>query len=336
MGLDGVDIDYEYFYENGQKGSGFTNGAAAQIFLKDLTLELRQKLPEGAELTHAPMDSDMVQGSRYYEILKEVAHTLDFLMPQYYNGIVNPSTDFNGAVQHFTNLKDDMFGGDASKISFGFCIKGCSRWNLDGLKSASVMKQLSQSFPCNGGAMFWHVSDDVNGDWSTPVRNQIKIDSGQCSVSEPSPTFPPTASPTKSPTKSPTTSPTKSPTTSPIVSPTKSPTASPIASPTKSPTTSPIAPPVPSPVPLPTPDSGDGCCSNDYKTCATWCQDSRDQCGSSTCVNMKWLDNGALGNDATCAPRWGACTDTGTAGCCDGLVCKGNSPYWKQCLPPPN
>jgi len=88
-------------------------------------------------------------------------------------------------------------------------------------------------------------------------------------------------------------------------------------------------------------DGGVGCCSNDYKTCATWCQDSRDQCeGSGSrsiyCAGMKWLDRGALlvGDASNCAPRWEACTDTGTAGCCEGLVCKGSSSYYKQCLSP--
>lgn len=79
---------------------------------------------------------------------------------------------------------------------------------------------------------------------------------------------------------------------------------------------------------------GEGCCSNDYKTCATWCSESKDQCESSACVNMKWLNNGAISSDATCEPRWGGCTNTGDAGCCEGLVCKGNSPYYKQCLAP--
>mmetsp|Transcript_6238 Transcript_6238/g.15433 ORF Transcript_6238/g.15433 Transcript_6238/m.15433 type:complete len:407 (+) Transcript_6238:74-1294(+) len=82
-------------------------------------------------------------------------------------------------------------------------------------------------------------------------------------------------------------------------------------------------------------DNEGGCCSNDYKTCATFCQEGgRDQCESSACVNMKWLADGPLPSSETCAARWEGCTDTGTAGCCDGLVCKGSSPYWKMCLAP--
>lgn len=99
----------------------------------------------------------------------------------------------------------------------------------------------------------------------------------------------------------------------------------------------PETPKIPQTPPAPErPDSnGEGCCSNDYKTCATWCNESKDKCEESTeCVDMKWLDNGTLPSDATCEPRWGDCTDTGDAGCCEGLVCKGSSPYYKQCLGP--
>ena len=60
MDLDGVDIDYEYFYEDNQNGSDFTKGSEAQKFLKDVTLGLRNKMPEGSELTHAPMERKLV------------------------------------------------------------------------------------------------------------------------------------------------------------------------------------------------------------------------------------------------------------------------------------
>lgn len=93
----------------------------------------------------------------------------------------------------------------------------------------------------------------------------------------------------------------------------------------------PTAAPAESPTP---PDNGGGCCSNDYKTCASWCSESQSMCESSACTGMIWLDDGTLEND-TCEPRWGTCTDTGDAGCCEGLVCKSSSSTdWKQCLAP--
>ena len=96
MGLDGVDLDYEYFYENDER-FGFTKGEEAQTFLvrrittrlharnssfppqqtvrtlkltnffvgfllciaqKQVTLGLRDNLPAGSIVTHAPMVRD--------------------------------------------------------------------------------------------------------------------------------------------------------------------------------------------------------------------------------------------------------------------------------------
>merc|ERR1711935_569660 len=85
-GYDGVDIDYEYFYEYYMNGSPFTQGAEAQKFLKDITVGLRSSMQTGSELTHAPMEPDIMPGKAYYDVLVEVADSLDFLMPQYYNG----------------------------------------------------------------------------------------------------------------------------------------------------------------------------------------------------------------------------------------------------------
>ena len=53
MGLDGVDIDYEYFYEDGQNGFNWNLGAEAQKFLKDITVGLKNSLSPGSIITHA-------------------------------------------------------------------------------------------------------------------------------------------------------------------------------------------------------------------------------------------------------------------------------------------
>ncbi len=92
--FDGVDIDYEYCYDVSGTQSGrcsqrdFTlySDTKAQTFLSTLTSLLRQKLDSlgsGYELTHAPMDSDLVPSSKYYQILKEQNANLDYLMPQF-------------------------------------------------------------------------------------------------------------------------------------------------------------------------------------------------------------------------------------------------------------
>jgi GH18 family chitinase len=52
QGFDGVDIDYEYFHSTTEQ----------QHFLREVTIRLRNILPEGSIVSHAPMDSDLVPG----------------------------------------------------------------------------------------------------------------------------------------------------------------------------------------------------------------------------------------------------------------------------------
>lgn len=179
LGTDGIDIDYEYYYEDRQKGSSFSKGAEAQKFLRDVTLGLRAKLPAGSEITHAPMEPDCAVGTGYFNVLVEVADSLDFLMPQYYNGYVN-SHDFNGAMKHYTNLYDTMFNGDASKIVYGFCLTECNVFNMNSGEAANFMNQLSKEYVCNGGAFFWVAYDDRTTAWSSTVNGQLKIDQNRC------------------------------------------------------------------------------------------------------------------------------------------------------------
>ena len=212
MNLDGVDIDYEYFYDDNQNGSGFARGAEAKTFLRDVTLGLRDSLPSDSEITHAPMGTDVVPGKGYFDVLKEVAGSLDFLMPQYYNGYVRSYSNFEGALTHYTVLTNELFGGDPTKIVYGFCIGDCNTFNLSGDQSAEIMGWLSNVYPCNGGAYLWVANDDKDGVWSSRVNEQLEIDATSCSAPTPisSPVSqPPTFSPV-SPTQSPV-SPTASP-----------------------------------------------------------------------------------------------------------------------------
>ena len=182
MGLDGVDIDYEYFYQDNQNDSGFAKGIEAQTFLREVTVGLRASLPTGSEITHAPMETDLVARTAYYDLLAEaaVSESLDFLMPQYYNGHITPYDDFDEALIHYNGLLD-IFGGDATKIVFGFCMNNCNEgFNLDKDKSKAVMNWLSIEHPCNGGAFFWLVRDDIDALWSSTV-NQAN-DAGKCRV----------------------------------------------------------------------------------------------------------------------------------------------------------
>eukprot|EP00751_Fragilariopsis_kerguelensis_P031753 CAMPEP_0170906538 /NCGR_PEP_ID=MMETSP0735-20130129/754_1 /TAXON_ID=186038 /ORGANISM="Fragilariopsis kerguelensis, Strain L26-C5" /LENGTH=812 /DNA_ID=CAMNT_0011302459 /DNA_START=61 /DNA_END=2499 /DNA_ORIENTATION=- len=204
MGLDGVDIDYEYYYENNQNGSPFNKGPQAQKFLNDVTIGLRNSMPAGSELTHAPMEPDMVPGKAYYNVLRGVASSLDFLMPQYYNGVVESSTNFPGALSHFTTITNEMFDGDASKVVFGFCIYDCGAFNLDGYQSADVMAKLSLTYSCNGGAFFWVANDDTNGGWSRIVKDQLDDNDNSCSNGQgPNPVSTPVSTPVTSPVSTP-------------------------------------------------------------------------------------------------------------------------------------
>merc|ERR1712151_1298056 len=209
--FDGIDIDYEYFYSS----------AEAQHFLKTVTTGLRTVLPSGSIVTHAPMDPDLVQHTAYYNILKEVSSSLDFIMPQYYNGSTRPAIDgIDGtgagsvsALSHYNTLVNVMFDGDATKIIFGFCISDCSDSNANAVQAAGVMSSLREHHPCNGGAFFWVAAHDTGGSWSQIVSNEISPYSG-CSdaptISK-KPTPPPTTTPPTTPisTFAPTLSPTK-------------------------------------------------------------------------------------------------------------------------------
>lgn len=245
--LDGIDIDYEYCYDiaGGQHGGcnqvdgAYYTDAKAQNFLRDITSKLRTKLDAlgtGYELTHAPMDADL-DGSVYYDILKERSSDLDFLMPQFYNGITRPvpdgfassGTGTVSAKSVYDTLVSDMFGGAAEKVVFGFCIDDCDGTgsNASGSQAVTVMQEVGTHYPCHGGAFFWVAFKDYGGSWSDVVWAEIAPSSG-CSAG-PLPTVSPTVSP--KPTDSPTPAPTNNPTISPppTDSPTPRPTNSPLA-----------------------------------------------------------------------------------------------------------
>merc|ERR1712227_567353 len=103
-------------------------------------------------------------GKAYFNVLKEVASSLDFLMPQYYNGYVRSYTNFPGALSHYTTIANEMF------------------------------------------------NDDVNGEWSKPMRAQLALDSNNCSDREEERTDTPVVTPTNAPVVDPTNAPVVDPT----------------------------------------------------------------------------------------------------------------------------
>ena len=134
-----------------------------------MTIQLRKKMnalvpAKHYELSHAPMDSDLVPGSPYYEILKTHNEKLDFVMPQFYNGITRPVQDgFDGTGVRLTStsevynsIANDLFPGQPTKVVFGFCILDCggTSSNANSNQAVTVLQQVKAynngEFACNG------------------------------------------------------------------------------------------------------------------------------------------------------------------------------------------
>ena len=327
--FDGVDIDYEYFHEDGG-ARGFTRGAEAQTFLRDVTVGLKQQLPVGSLVTHAPMEPDMMPGRGYYNVMQATAASVDFVMPQYYNANSRPALDGlaggSGRISagdHFRTLVDNVFGGDATRVVFGFCIGDCSGTgsNADAAAGVRVMQELAVQHPCNGGAFFWVVEDDTNGDWSGTVGAVVEATRGCSSGGGGTPPTPPV-----------------------------------VSVPPPTPPTPTVPEPTPPTPPVPVPSSG-GCtaggaevavwgnceaaphCCASGSTCyekSQWYAQCKPSCSTSDGWTCRVLGAGSVTTPPTpptgCSatiPEWGECL--GNEDCCAaGLQCTGTQ-WWKSC-----
>jgi LysM repeat protein len=350
QGFDGVDIDYEYFYSTTQQ----------QNFISKVTTGLRAALPAGSIVTHAPMDSDLVAGKGYYEVLRSVSASLSFLMPQYYNGITRPALDGiagqgagqTSALSHYTNLVKNMFNGDPTKVVFGFCLSDCSDSNVNAQQAVKIMNDLKSFYPCNGGAFFWVAEHDSSASWSTPVSQVIQSSTGCPNL--PKPLMKPVSKPVTVPKPMPKlvpVKPTKPKPSKPVPKPSK-PVPKP-AKPAPKPVNRPVQTPKKTPVKLPVLSPSRKTCSSieeqtDYtgndicnacpssltaEGCCSICA-ATNNCGAFTWTNYNggtcWLKTGKT-STASCTgcrsailglpiPNWESCTK-GVGACADNWQC---------------
>mmetsp|Transcript_20842 Transcript_20842/g.41449 ORF Transcript_20842/g.41449 Transcript_20842/m.41449 type:complete len:1000 (+) Transcript_20842:122-3121(+) len=283
--LDGIDIDYEYCYDVAGKQAGrcaqrssLYTDEKAQLFLNSMTSLLRAKLDvlqasneynRGRyEITHAPMDTDLVPSnghdSKYFDILHERRADLDFLMPQFYNGYTRAGLDgFDGtgsgsikASTIFSSLANEMFDNKPNKVVFGHCISDCSGTgsNVNANQAVQIQQEIKEfnngEFACNGGAFFWVASHDAGGAWSDQVVSEVSLSAGcsnsQTTSSTITTTTTTTTTVTPAPSEAPTSLPTPEPTTSmPTSEPSSVPNTSPSTVEPTSVTSAPSSPPTP-------------------------------------------------------------------------------------------
>jgi chitinase len=158
-GLDGIDIDYEV-------------DPPSASFVVDLHNSLRSQLGSSKLLTHAPENNMMVSGGSYWKILAQ-CKGVDFISVQYYNDNPNPAHDSAGSIAHYKDIVKNLYGGDASKVVFGFCITDCGGDNMNASKAAGFTKQLVAAMGNSaiGGVMNWAINQgDNDGSWSNAVK----------------------------------------------------------------------------------------------------------------------------------------------------------------------
>ena len=74
-------------------------------------------------------------------------------------------------LSHYTTIVENIFGGDSNWMVFGLCISNCGgiRSNTNGSQAPTIMTDLAQTYPCNGGTFFWVTEHDTAGSRSSSI-----------------------------------------------------------------------------------------------------------------------------------------------------------------------
>jgi hypothetical protein len=151
-GFNGVDINFE----------GDLRSKAQQDFLIGVTKGLAAQLPMGSVITNTPMDIQTVVGHPYNDVvLPAVKNDLSFLMIQYYNGIINPTVQWDEMRVHYRSLLSKFFGNDPTRLVAGVCLNVCGDFDVNSEDSLVVIENLETLGTPTGGIFFWASSSNA-------------------------------------------------------------------------------------------------------------------------------------------------------------------------------
>lgn len=169
--LDGVDIDWE-------DTAAFTGSAGYDgvQFLVALTKALRNELPAGSLITHAPQPPYMEQGSGmsgYIDVMAQAGNYIDWLNMQFYN---NPPWSANpkeivSSYETFSKLP----GMTPEKLLVGLPVapQDAGSGYIPVNEIVPQVMHPIQSVGTLGGMMNWQFSSDTNGDWANTIGNAL-------------------------------------------------------------------------------------------------------------------------------------------------------------------
>ncbi|MFC1748686.1 glycosyl hydrolase family 18 protein [Pseudomonadota bacterium] len=169
--LDGIDIDWED--TSAFMGSAGYDGVA---LLVNLTRALREVLPPGQLITHAPQPPYMQQGSGmsgYIDVMTRAGNDIDWLNMQFYNNSPwssNPS-EIVSSYQTFSRLP----GMTPEKLLVGLPVTprdaGSGYIPVSDIVT-DVIHKIQSEGPL-GGMMNWQFSSDVDGDWAKSIWSAL-------------------------------------------------------------------------------------------------------------------------------------------------------------------